>query len=78
MRSITHPPRAVVIAAAPPWAALAPLLVIVLGFEVFCLVDLVRAPSVRYLPKWVWALICLASIPIGGIVYLLVGRGERR
>jgi hypothetical protein len=66
-----------VILAAPPLAALAPLLVIAAGFVVYCLVDLARAPSVRYLPKWAWVLICLVSIPMGGIVYLLVGRGDR-
>ncbi|HVL52370.1 MAG TPA: PLDc N-terminal domain-containing protein, partial [Actinomycetota bacterium] len=30
-------------------------------------------------PKWAWAIICVVSIPLGGIVYLLAGRepGER-
>jgi len=44
------------------------------GFVIFCLVDLARAHEVRYLPKWVWAVVCMISIPLGGIVYLLVGR----
>lgn len=56
-----------------PWAALAPLIVVAVGFVVYCLVDLARH-EVRYLPKWVWALICIVSVPLGGIVYLLVGR----
>ena len=56
-----------------PWAAVAPLLLVAFGFVAYCLFDLSRS-EVRYLPKWVWALICLLSIPIGGIVYLLVGR----
>lgn len=51
-----------------------PFLIIAIGFEVFCLFDIVRATSVRYLPKWGWAIICLVSNPLGGIVYLLVGR----
>ncbi len=55
-------------------AALVPLLVVAAGFEVFCLVDLARAEAVRYLPRWAWAIICLVSVPFGGIVYLLVGR----
>lgn len=57
-----------------PWAALAPLIVVAAGFVIYCLVDLARH-EVRYLPKWAWALICMVSVPLGGIVYLLVGRG---
>ncbi len=56
-----------------PVAALAPLAVVALGFVVYCLIDLARG-EVRYLPKWAWALICLASVPLGGIVYLVIGR----
>ncbi len=41
------------------------------------LIDLARSP-VRYLPKWAWVLICLASIPLGGIIYLTVGRRDRQ
>ncbi len=55
------------------WAAIAPLIVLAVGFVVFCLVDIARH-DVKYLPKWVWAIICCFSIPIGGIVYLLIGR----
>jgi len=56
-----------------PWAALAPLLVLLMAFVVWCWVDISRN-EVKYLPKWLWAIICLISIPLGGIVYLLVGR----
>jgi hypothetical protein len=56
-----------------PWAALAPILAILLVFEIYCLWDVARS-NVRYLPKWVWVLICLISIPFGGIVYLIIGR----
>jgi hypothetical protein len=48
--------------------------VVAAGFEVFCLVDLARAEEVRHLPRWVWAIVCLASIPLGGIIYLAAGR----
>ena len=58
-----------------PWAALAPVIVVAVGFVVFCLVDIARN-EVRHLPKWLWVLICVLSIPLGGIVYLLVGRGS--
>ena len=55
------------------WAALAPVLVLLLAFVVWCWVDISRN-EVRYLPKWLWAVICVVSIPIGAIVNLLVGR----
>jgi Phospholipase_D-nuclease N-terminal len=54
--------------------ALVPVIVIGAGFVVFCLVDLARARKVRYLPKWAWALVCLISVPLGGILYLIFGR----
>lgn len=54
-------------------AALVPGLLIAVAFLAYCLVDLARN-EVRYLPKWAWALLCITSIPLGGIVYLLVGR----
>jgi len=56
-----------------PW----PLLLFVplgIGFDAYCLRDIVRATDVRYLRKWVWALICLAQVPLGGILYLTIGR----
>ncbi len=58
-------------------AALAPLLVALVAFEVYVLVDLKRAAGTQYLPKWGWLLVSLLSIPAGGIVYLLLGRGSR-
>jgi len=44
---------------------------------VFCLVDLMRAEKVRYLPRWGWAILCLGvglTIPFGGILYLVIGK----
>jgi hypothetical protein len=52
-----------------------PLLAV--GFVVFCLVDLVQAEKVRYLPKWAWAILCMGlglTIPFGGILYLAIGK----
>jgi len=57
-------------------AALVPLVVVAVGFVVFCLADLSRASEVRYLPKWAWAVICVVSVPLGGIVYLALGRSR--
>jgi hypothetical protein len=55
------------------WAAWAPLLVLALAFVIWCWVDMSRH-EVRYLPRWLWAIIVGVSVPAGGIVYLLVGR----
>jgi hypothetical protein len=44
------------------------------GFDALCLADIARAGQVRYLSKWAWALICLAQTPLGGIIYLSIGR----
>ena len=62
-----------------PWKALAPIVVAAAAFIGYCLYDLSRS-GVKHLPKWAWALICIISVPAGGIVYLLVGRvpGDRR
>lgn len=56
--------------------ALLPLALLAVGFVVYCLVDIARS-EVRHLPKWAWMLICVASIPFGGVIYLLVGRRPR-
>lgn len=55
--------------------------VLAAAFVAFCLVDLVRAKQVRYLPKWAWAILCMGiglTIPFGGILYLTVGRVRHR
>jgi hypothetical protein len=55
--------------------ALMPLFALLAGLIVYCLVDLIRARSVRYLPKPVWALIIvLVSAPFGALAYLVFGR----
>jgi hypothetical protein len=59
-----------------PWAALVPVIVLAVAFVAYCLVDLARS-HVRYLPKWAWALVCLASVPVGGILYLTIGRDRQ-
>lgn len=59
-----------------PWAAIAPLLVLLAGFLSYCLIDLARS-EVQYLPKWAWAIVCVISVPLGGIIYLTMGRSPR-
>jgi Phospholipase_D-nuclease N-terminal len=57
------------------WKALLPIVVLALLFDIYCLADVIRAKSVRRLPKAVWALIIvLVSAPWGGLIYLFLGR----
>lgn len=57
-------------------AALVPLLVVVVGFDLFCVVDIARAKKAAYLPRWAWAILCVIISPLAGIVYLAVGRSR--
>jgi hypothetical protein len=57
-----------------PALVLIPVYTAAVAFEAFCLVDLARAEEVRRLPRGAWAIICLVSIPLGGIIYLAAGR----
>ncbi|HET6533913.1 MAG TPA: ABC transporter ATP-binding protein [Actinoplanes sp.] len=52
--------------------ALLPLAVLVVGLIVVALVRLWRAPSAPYLPKGVWALVIVVSVPWGALAYLLL------
>jgi len=57
-------------------AAIALVLVLVAAaFDLYCLIDLIRARSVHYLPKIAWAIVIVAvSAPVGGLVYLFLGK----
>jgi len=59
-----------------PVEALLPLILLAVTFVGYCLYDLSRS-QVRGLPKWAWALVCVVSVPLGGIAYLTFGRIER-
>ena len=61
----------------PPSLPVMLMLVLAVGFDGFCLADIVRAERVRYLHKWVWVLICLVQAPLGGIMYLSIGHISR-
>lgn len=61
------------LAADVPWAALVPIVVLLVGFQLYCLIDLMRSET-QHLPKWAWALVIALGSPIGGIVYLATGR----
>src|SRR5215469_4775536 len=64
------------------WPALIPVAALILGLDGYCLVNLVRAPSVRNLPKPLWAIVILfVSAPLGAVLYLCFGAnrtGTRR
>ena len=60
-------------------AALVPLLVAVLALDVYCLIDVARARSVRNAPKIAWVIIILAvSAPVGALLYLFLGKDRGR
>jgi hypothetical protein len=61
-------------AAWPGRPVLLPVLPAAAAFAAFCLIDLARADRVRYLPKRGWAIVCLIQIPLGGIMYLALGK----
>lgn len=45
-------------------------MVVPAAFTGCCLADLARAAEVRSLPRGAWVVVCLASIPLGGIARL--------
>ncbi|HXH20554.1 MAG TPA: PLD nuclease N-terminal domain-containing protein [Dehalococcoidia bacterium] len=54
-------------------AALAPILVLLLALQVYCLYDLTKS-NVRYLPKWAWAVVLLLGGVLAQLAYLAAGR----
>ncbi len=61
-------------------AAWVPLFVVFAAFSGWCLWHL-ALHDVRYMPKWAWALLIVFSMPLGGLVYVLVSvleAGEQR
>src|ERR1700678_372068 len=52
------------------------LLVVV--FDIFCLLRLGTADTVHFVPRFVWAVLIVSTSPIGGVVYLLTQRLRKR
>jgi hypothetical protein len=50
------------------------LLAIVVWFDWLCLADLARARYVRHLSRGAWAVVIVATFPLGGVLYLTYGR----
>jgi hypothetical protein len=58
--------------------ALLPVGLVLLGLEIFALIDLIRRDK-RYVQgenKWIWALIIIFVSTFGPVIYLLAGRRE--
>ena len=49
-------------------------ILLVVAFDVICLVDLATADGVRFLPKLAWAAVIVFVSPLGGLGYLLSRR----
>ena len=55
---------------------LIPILLIQLALMVAAIIDLIKHPNTRYLPRWAWVLIVLLGEILGPIIYFLIGRRE--
>jgi hypothetical protein len=51
---------------------------LVVAFDVFCLLHLGKADTAHFLPKFVWAVLIVCISPLGGLVYLLAQRLPKR
>jgi purine-cytosine permease-like protein len=51
---------------------------VVVAFDVYCLVKVAASDRVRFLPKLVWAVAIVCVSPLGGLVYLLSQHLPRR
>lgn len=59
--------------------ALLALIIVVVAFTVYAIVDCLMLPKsrVKALPRVAWFFIILLFLPIGGILWFLFGRGRR-
>jgi hypothetical protein len=55
---------------------LIPIILIELALMVAAIVDLVKHPKTRYLPRWVWVLLVLFFQIFGPILYFIIGREQ--
>lgn len=56
-----------------PPAALVPIILVAIAYVAWIVNDILRS-DVKHLPKAAWIAIAVLSIPLGGIIYLLVGK----
>jgi hypothetical protein len=65
-----HPRRFAV-----PITALVPIIVVAVAYVAWIVRDILNS-EVKHLPKAAWIAIAVLSVPLGGIIYLLVGKDE--
>ncbi|MFO7637187.1 MAG: PLDc N-terminal domain-containing protein [Clostridia bacterium] len=53
-----------------------PFVLIQLGLQIYCLVDLYKRTSVRFDNKVIWVLIILLGSLLGAIIYLIFREGK--
>lgn len=58
-----------------PVAALLPIALLAVAFVAFCEWDLSRSRA-KHLPRWVWAIVIVGAVPLGGLLWLTVGKDE--
>jgi hypothetical protein len=51
---------------------------VVVAFDVYCLVKVAAADRARFLPKVLWAVAIVCVSPLGGLVYLVSQRLPKR
>lgn len=51
-----------------------PVALVAASFVGYCWWDIAQQLTTQHLPKWAWAAICAISVPLGGVIYLAVGR----
>ena len=51
-----------------------PLILLACLYLGACFYSIFKSAHVKHLPKRAWALVCIISIPLGGILYFIVGR----
>jgi hypothetical protein len=56
---------------------LIPLIVLHLGLQIYCLVDLIKRETVRGGNKIIWGVVIFAFNMLGPIVYLVIGRSDK-
>ena len=52
--------------------------VLAIGFDYLVLADIAGTPNTEVFPPRLWALLCVVTTPLGGLLYLMYGRPPRR